>query len=101
MKTKQKQASPKWLLALLACALSCAAIWIFTLVSQDETDVMRNNVQMACIAVSDNDFSCNADGVMTLYADVVARCEDTIGQQKPVNPVAYAECLEGQGIHFR
>lgn len=102
MKSTPKQTSPKWLIGLLACALSCAVLWGYLAISTDETTTMKVHVTSVCasiMSVAEAIDRCNADYVVSLYADILVQCEQAHGE--PFNVDGYRQCMEGLGIRLQ
>jgi hypothetical protein len=100
MKTKTRQTSPKWLIALLACMFSCLLIWVASLLLYDDTDRLTDHVQAACIATASDWKTCNAEYAVSLYHDEMQVCEQTVGTIEPFDANTYADCLARIGIVF-
>lgn len=97
-KQAAKKASSTVLVALLACTLSCIAVVIYASATYDETDKTRARVHTACIAASENPFSCNPDYIMEYHANAVAFCIAEIEPDTLLSDELLAVCLKMEGV---
>jgi len=70
----------------------------------DETSRMETHVTRVCasiMTVAEAIDRCNAEYVVSLYADVLVQCETTYGKTEPFDFEGYRACMEGLGIHIQ
>lgn len=99
---KSKQTSPRWLIGLLVCVLTCAVVWWTLSTTPDETTRMEVHVTNVCasiMTIGEAIDRCNAEYVVSLYADILVQCEQAHGNPFDVN--GYRACMEDLGIRLR
>lgn len=89
--------------ALIACSLMCVLSWVWGTFFVDETTRMEVHVTQVCasiMTVTEAIDRCNAEYVVSLYADILIQCEQTYGNE-PFNADGYRTCMEDLGIRLQ
>lgn len=103
-KTTQQRNASIFVTLLFACMLSCAVMWLWSTFFVDDTTRMEGHVKSVCastMTVTEAIDRCNAEYVVSLYADVLVQCEQTYGKTDPFDYTGYGACMADLGIRLQ